>query len=1485
MAIVGDYTAVGGALLDGEAPLIRLVGSYTASGGIQLSGYDGDFAPRDIILEGDGYLYRALPALTGGSVGTTSYYGYFDSPSTAGPEFLEKHETLFSAWGADSVYTFTFGAKVIPGAFWSTTSSYVYPIYPALFTTFVSDYEGSFAYYGTVRVRICAQFRTIEVYGNGFTVETEESLAVYDESTIVVHFDSSDATAENRVKIFLNGTECTYKTTSSYPAQEYELWYEYDPSNYGYIFSSDIDYNTETPGYSGYVREAYYLDGLLIAPSTLYPTEGTYSGSFGARGFYLKFDNDTALGEDSSPNGNDLTNGGVDLVTRSAVSSGGSGFTSTASGSRFSFRTEAYLPSTVSLNDNAVFAFEEEAHTNSVALQFDGTSAALKYTLSGTKGASFEANTASGIQAISSPNAANLTTFTIYLEVLTPSTRTIDWDTLFSSRDRFYKYWSDPDNSFCVSFSATTREVCVYNYDSGIIDIDAYSVNEVPTDQLVTIIVSVDTTQATESDRLKIYIDGTLDVDSGSNYPALNSTLRGYSDEAANFYFLGLDREADGGSNYPFEGNIYRAIFVSGQALEPSDFSGGYSGTHGTYGFQLEFTNPSQLGLDSSDNGIDFAVPPLVTPITSELFNILTTTTVSTDTWTSIGLDFDSSRSTSSDRVKIFIGDTVATIAGGSTYPTLGFKFWNDANGVFSSPMFKIGSVNVSGIEYGYEGQLRNIAYSDGIAIYSPDLQYSFTGPYGNVGWHLKFLDSEDPGIDSSPNDLYFISENIAYSPYAYGDIYSLGVQGITFELLRGSTSELIGMSFRLYSGETTTPTIQLEITAQGYDIDIPLVLYGSGESVAPTVAFTLFNTEDYVSGTAYTSAVWRWVCVLDGTDISDKLFEEVEIEQEEDASGIAYFYFIPVSGVIDPLVYVGKSVVLSWKQFDNTGAVVFEHKRFTGNVADVEWNPDTRTIRVSADTQLPAKFNAMPKDTIASFIGGMWSDQVWADEDDKSGWTYAQERLSTTTDFVWVDANGALRKDSLLANRVGGVPTPHFTFTDDERFHESLSLEYAQRSEMTNKIQVALTYSYQRKRQRTITFNWNEFIDTDACNFLVNCEGAGMGNYQLCQRSMVESAASSAGWVAITPIKYTPVWPAGAYSCSNPCSTSSGPYSDLYVWNITTVSGFVNGEETTKNPATGEVTQNEGFAYEAAVDASNLCIGATWRSACRWLQDVEENYDLVIKCSDSIEAIGEVSTTEEYSIANEADNSDWTTPLTPFESPSMAGALTIDGSDDKYLNADEDSGEETVTRSDFEDIQEIIISAAKGDIIRAHRLNTLSFRVAYQPTINLSHTVKIDTPYLTAIGKVKSVRDLWSITTGEASTEIQVAISRHNGSGLAVEDPVVPVERPEPTEEPTIPRYVRLRTYKGGRSISAAYDEEAQTEWEGFLTNYLDSMQPADYSVNKVDNPLLANKTYPYSFVVRGPEISEDHTSSVAVIATQEYEVVVPEDTLILTA
>jgi len=128
------------------------------------------------------------------------------------------------------------------------------------------------------------------------------------------------------------------------------------------------------------------------------------------------------------------------------------------------------------------------------------------------------------------------------------------------------------------------------------------------------IVFAVDTTQATASNRVKLYVNGIqVTAFSTTTYPSQNSNLSGFNNTTQ--HDIALDT---GGSNFYFDGYLAETNFIDGQALTPSSFGTTdaygiwqpipYTGTYGTNGFYLKFTDNSALTTSSNVGlGRDFS--------------------------------------------------------------------------------------------------------------------------------------------------------------------------------------------------------------------------------------------------------------------------------------------------------------------------------------------------------------------------------------------------------------------------------------------------------------------------------------------------------------------------------------------------------------------------------------------------------------------------------------------------------------------------------------------------------------------------------------------------------------------------------------------------------------------------------------------------------------------------------------------------------------
>lgn len=132
---------------------------------------------------------------------------------------------------------------------------------------------------------------------------------------IVVAVDTPQATAANRLKIYVNGSQVTDFASSSDLSQNADTGWNMAAAHS--IGRTHIDSGFY---FNGYIADFHNIDGQALAPSSFAETNATtgqwvpkaYTGAYGTNGFRLAFaDNSnntaTTLGKDTSGNGNNWT--------------------------------------------------------------------------------------------------------------------------------------------------------------------------------------------------------------------------------------------------------------------------------------------------------------------------------------------------------------------------------------------------------------------------------------------------------------------------------------------------------------------------------------------------------------------------------------------------------------------------------------------------------------------------------------------------------------------------------------------------------------------------------------------------------------------------------------------------------------------------------------------------------------------------------------------------------------------------------------------------------------------------------------------------------------------------------------------------------------------------------------------------------------------------------------------------------------------------
>jgi len=150
--------------------------------------------------------------------------------------------------------------------------------------------------------------------GGTFSFQVDTNRLIRDTSAwyhIVVAIDTTQATASDRVKLWVNGVQETSFATANYPAQNFNLKIN-NPSYPQYIGNLG--------GRSLFAEQSlahvHYIDGTAYDASYFGETDSTTgiwkpktapSVTYGTNGFFLKFENSGSMGTDSSGNGNNFT--------------------------------------------------------------------------------------------------------------------------------------------------------------------------------------------------------------------------------------------------------------------------------------------------------------------------------------------------------------------------------------------------------------------------------------------------------------------------------------------------------------------------------------------------------------------------------------------------------------------------------------------------------------------------------------------------------------------------------------------------------------------------------------------------------------------------------------------------------------------------------------------------------------------------------------------------------------------------------------------------------------------------------------------------------------------------------------------------------------------------------------------------------------------------------------------------------------------------
>jgi hypothetical protein len=224
------------------------------------------------------------------------------------------------------------------------------------------------------------------------------------------------------------------------------------------------------------------------------------------------------------------------------------------------------------------------------------------------------------------------------------------------------------------------------------------------------VVIAVDTTEATSTDRIKFYVDGSQVTDlQQTTYPSQNADLE---INKAIEHNIGKRTYS---TNY-YDGYMADVYFIDGQALTPSSFgqygSNGYwipkavTGlTYGTNGFSLDFSDNSTaaaLGTDGSGNSNDWT--PSNIGVSDQMLDSPTQNYATLDalqTYSTVTLSEGNLKSFSNDAARLAISEVTYGLTSGKYY----FEYSQRAGSNVGYPIIFINdSTSADYTDTGYSG-------------------------------------------------------------------------------------------------------------------------------------------------------------------------------------------------------------------------------------------------------------------------------------------------------------------------------------------------------------------------------------------------------------------------------------------------------------------------------------------------------------------------------------------------------------------------------------------------------------------------------------------------------------------------------------------------------------------------------------------------------------------------------------------------------------
>lgn len=463
--------------------------------------------------------------------------------------------------------------------------------------------------------------------------------------------------------------------------------------------------------------------------------------------------------------------------------------------------------------------------------------------------------------------------------------------------------------------------------------------------------------------------------------------------------------------------------------------------------------------------------------------------------------------------------------------------------------------------------------------------------------------------------------------------------------------------------------------------------------------------------GTA--AAVWGCFVMIDGVDVTGNVLGDVTIEADESSACIADFVLRPdVGTVINPPDWVGRPVTISVADI-SSGSPANSTLLFSGLVELPQLDIDLGAMKLSCSDNYQTRISALSRAELAALIGGYDSPAVF----DAGGgsWTYAQDLLSTVPKALELTVGGGFRITPWAAKAV-----PDLSFDADTLLDGKLTVDLAQRSGLTNHVDIAFDYRFPRVKTE------GHVVSLD----LLALYATGFGDYvndgnAFLFRTQVPDAIEAAGGTIVS-VTYMP---------------------------LPTIPMTVGGAMWLPNPATDV----------------QLCLGFNAVVSFDYAQQTQEAHKIAVSCAKSIANVGLIGETMSGALEGKYPDISATETSRLLYKNGISGIPPLDPGTvvSGHTNATEVTLTADTNRAAANAAMQALIGVAMTKILKAHRQNTVSGALPLWPALTLDKTVHVDSGKVQATGKVVKVRHALSPASGTATTDISLAISSAAGVGV----------------------------------------------------------------------------------------------------------------------